>query len=330
MILNDLIKSYYYKIHNLLNRKEPRGQELINRYRDNYGIPNDAHLSEDNILNHWKLEKELTQKLLSSNSENRWEVFEHCYTTLYSELDWLNKFNHTNTIIEPVSIYASWSDLIGVPPKTIYEVGSGRGELISYLASLGHKCKATEITRERGKKHVVNGQIKIDWGISDGIHLSQFEQNNTYDIVISNQVVEHMHPDDLVEHFKNTLAILKPGGKYIVCIPHVWHGPADISAVFKYNKAVGMHLKEYTNFEIYFKLKLAGYAKVESAFISPKSVTKNLASPNKTKSYFYYLVYLIILERLFMILPRPFVTYKVKLFAKQMLFMNNVFLVAQK
>ncbi len=72
--------------------EEPRGQELIDRYKRNYNIPTDAEITEEMILVHWELEKRLTKELLESTPENRWDVFERCYGTLYSELWWLNKF----------------------------------------------------------------------------------------------------------------------------------------------------------------------------------------------------------------------------------------------
>ena len=78
--------------------KEPRGQELIKRYKLNYNISNDIDISEDMILRHWELEKNLTKQLMESSNENRWETFDRCYTKLYSELDWINKFSGTSSI----------------------------------------------------------------------------------------------------------------------------------------------------------------------------------------------------------------------------------------
>lgn len=40
------------------------------------------------------------------------------------------------------------------------------------------------------------------------------------------QVVEHLHPDDLASHFKGVAAILKTKGRYIFATPHSSVGPA--------------------------------------------------------------------------------------------------------
>ncbi|NQE52736.1 hypothetical protein C5S29_04015 [ANME-1 cluster archaeon GoMg3.2] len=193
---------------------EPRDQELIDRYKKNYNMPDDAEVTEEMILRHWELEKRLAKELLASNPENRWEIFECCYSTLYSELWWLNQFIEIGSTISSSQRYKNWVELVGEPPKKIYEIGSGRGEMITYLASCGFKCRATEITRERGKKYVSEPPY-LSWGISDGVHLGRFEPPNSYDVVISDQVIEHLHPDDLYEHFKGALSILSSGGRYI-------------------------------------------------------------------------------------------------------------------
>jgi SAM-dependent methyltransferase len=329
MIIKDCIKKLYWRVINKFSWNEPRGQELINRYRWNYGLPMDLDLTEGMILKHWDLEKQLTKQLLESTDDNRWEVFDRCYTTLYSKLEWLNKYIDRDNEIFPEILYKDWAYLIGAPPKKVYEVGSGRGEMISYLTGLGHHCKATEITRERGEKHVSSELDNLEWGVSDGVHFERFESLNTFDFVISNQVIEHMHPDDLAEHCQHVRSILKPTGKYIVCTPHVWHGPADISAVFKYDKAVGMHLKEYTNFEIYNCLKRAGFKKISSVYRAPKILIQYFGLKDIPRVSSVCMVYLFLIEKIFSLIPRIFVDQKIKSIAEHLLLSNNIFIVAK-
>jgi len=94
--------------------------------------------------------------------------------------------------------------------------------------------------------------------------LDKYEELEYYDYIISNQVIEHLHPDDLYEHFNSAKAILKPGGKYIFNTPHRYTGPHDISRVFGCSYAVGMHLKEYTFNEIYKLLKKIGFSRIST------------------------------------------------------------------
>lgn len=242
---------------------EPRGQEPINRYRWNYGIAEDVSLTEEMIPTHWSLERRLTRELLASTRESRWATFERCYTTLYGELDWLNRLIGSTSTTPAADRYRHWGELVGTQPKCIYEVGSGKATMISYLAQLGHQCTATEITRERGAMHAVQ-HPNLRWTQTDGVNLAHFEPSNSFDFVISDNVIEHLHPDDLTLHLSGAREILKNGGKYLLAVPHRWFGPSDISRVFKYEIACGMHLKEYTYRELSKALRLAGFSVVAS------------------------------------------------------------------
>ncbi|MBF2066321.1 MAG: class I SAM-dependent methyltransferase [Calothrix sp. C42_A2020_038] len=283
---------------------EPRGKELIELYRANYAIAQDAKLTEEMILQHWELEKHLTHELLESKPESRWETFEKCYSTLYRELDWLNRLIDSNEKEENLDVkYAHWIELIGSVPKKVYEIGSGKGKLITYLATQGYECRATEITRERGEKWV-NCISNLTWSNSDGIHFEHFEPINTYDVAISDQVVEHLHPDDLVEHFRGVLQILVSGGRYIFMTPHVHAGPSDISRVFRCEKAMGMHLKEYTYRELAIKLKQAGFKFVRTKMPNSKKIERILGNFYKSNlSHTIYLNYLCLIESLIQCLP---------------------------
>ena len=242
---------------------EPRGAELIARYKANYDIADDSHVDEAMILNHWQLEKRLRLKLLKSTAENRWDTFTEAYTILYRELGWLNDFVRNDCHDSSEAQFGHWAQLIGPPPQKVYEVGSGRGELIGYLAEQGYECKATEITKERGDKWA-SPRSNLKWGTSDGIHFEQFEPARYYDVVLSQHVIEHMHPDDMLEHFRGVLAILVASGRYIFSTPHQVAGPSDVSRVFRQDAPIGMHLKEYNYRELNALLKQAGFMRVAS------------------------------------------------------------------
>ena len=254
---------------------EPRGQELVDRYRWNYGIAKDVPLTEAMILAHWSLEQKLTKELLESSPENRWETFERCYTTLYGELDWLNRLVGSASTTNLAERYRPWTELIGPSPKFIYEVGAGKGVMIEYLAQCGHQCTATESTRERGAKHV-STHANLRWTVTDGVHFGHFEPPETYDFVLSDNLIEHLHPNDLHAHLEGACEILKRGGQYLMAVPHRWFGPWDISKVFKHEIASGMHLKEYTHRELRAATLRAGFSEIRLVRIS---------SPNNTHPY---------------------------------------------
>lgn len=307
---------------------EPRGRDLIDRYKANYGIPAEAPVSEDMILRHWDLERTLTSELVRSTPENRWEVFDHCYTTLYAELEWLNRWAGADPTHASVEAIADWASLVGEPPKRVYEVGSGKGDLVRYLAEMGHDCRATEITRERGERWV-EPHANLSWGLSDGVHLDRFELPAAYDVVISDQVVEHLHPDDLTEHFRGVLAILAPGGRYIFSTPHRHHGPWDVSRIFNSDRPQGMHLKEYTYGEIVSALRRAGFARAYAPFTLPRRVRRPFGGRPRPAASRAYLLYLRVVEQVISLLPTQRLRRKVARAAKIVLF-DGVTMVGEK
>ena len=254
---------------------EPRGTELVARYKAVYSMRDEAPVTEQMILTHWELEKQLTAELLASTPQNRWETFDRSYTRLYDELGWLNRLvdaSEPAAAVNP-SQHRKWHGAIGAAPLRVYEIGSGKGELIKYLAAQGFTCKATEVTRERGAKHVDGAMPNLSWGISDGVHLDRFEGGAGYDVVISDQVLEHLHPDDVAAHLRGVRGILKPGGRYIFRTPHRFSGPHDVSRVFKCDSPKGMHLKEYTQREFIAALREAGFRQIHHPFMPIRHAT---------------------------------------------------------
>ena len=250
-------------------------QQLVLRYRANYGLS--AAINARHVAQHRQIEEELTKRLWNSTPENRWDVFDDCYTLLYKSLPWLNES------VGP-SRWARtdpWPRLLK-KRSTILEVGSGGGELIRRLATLGHRCVATEITVERGEKHVTD-VAGLEWKSTDGVNLAKFEQQETYDVVISSQVIEHFHPDDVAIHFQNVRSILKPGGEYIFDTPHVGTGPHDLSRVFDLDRPAFMHLREYDFRTLASIARTAGFRKVR-AILCP---TPNIG-PIKSRLLFRY------------------------------------------
>ena len=303
--------------------KEPRGQKLINRYKQNYHIGQNVEITEEMILTHWELEKYLTHKLLISTPENRRRIFAECYSKLYRELTWLNDYVDTSRK-KSTDRYRNWINLIGKPPARIYEIGSGKGDLIRYLADCGYQCRGTEITVERGSSYFANCS-NISWGFSDGIHLDQFEPLNSYDVVISSQVIEHLHPDDIVDHFKGVFSILQSGGKYILDTPHRYFGPSDVSRIFGYAEAQGMHLKEYNYHEIRSALKEAEFTRIYAVIRFPILFGHLFSARKSTR----YLDYLLVVENGISPFAVPRLNPIIAIIAK-CIFFRTIFLVAEK
>lgn len=233
-------------------------EEIIRRYRANYRLGDDIGM--DHVRRHVELEARLTDQLLESSPETRWSIFSDAYSTLYQELPWLAGTGS-------FSGGEAWLKLMQ-PNAKIFEVGSGAGALLSFLAAHDFECFATEITKERGEKFVEN-RAGVTWRLTDGIHLDQFESPESFDYLISDQVTEHFHPQDIKTHFQAARRLLRPGGAYIMRTPHRSSGPHDLSRVFELPDSIFMHLHEFTFQEVELIANECGYTDISAVVVIP-------------------------------------------------------------
>jgi len=291
-------------------------EKLVRRYTEHYQL---QHVTAEQVLYHWDSERQLRRELLSAPAEKRWQIFDEGYSRHYRELTWLRNSS------EP-SNFQEWLDLVGPSPKKIFEIGSGKGALIKALANAGHDCTATEITRERGSRWVEDTNIR--WHTTDGVHLDRFEPSGSYDIAISNQVIEHMHPDDLQDHFRGVHAILRPKGTYLLATPHRFMGPCDVSAIFGSATCEGQHLKEYTYKEISEVARAAGFKVVAGSLRFPHAI-RPLSELFKARLSPLYQRYLEAAESVIGVLP-SFLTRPASQIARLIYFRPTIYMAVHK
>jgi len=78
--------------------------------------------------------------------------------------------------------------------------------------------------------------------------------------IYSNQVIEHIHPDDVGERMEELYRVLKPGGRYLCRTPNKLSGPHDVSMYFD-AVARGTHMCEYTYASLARTMREAGFVK---------------------------------------------------------------------
>lgn len=300
------------------------GKQLVERYKKKFGLSPQHPLDEQMVLGHWDLERRLACELLASSRENRWDVFERCYTTLYSECPWLNDGVDTSGYDDDLDFGHFLKLLDGV--TDIYEIGSGSARLLRYLARHGLQCVATEITRERGQRYA-ESHAAVEWRDSDGVNLTNFEQPGSFDAVISTHVIEHYHPDDFEPHLANVYALLRRNGRYVFNTPHRFAGPMDLSEVFGLHEAVCMHLREYTWAETSAACRRAGFSRLEAVYVAPRGLRRELRV--KSFSGRGYLAYVRAVETLLGALPLG-VRRSLARRGAAFLFRPEVFMVAHK
>jgi SAM-dependent methyltransferase len=121
------------------------------------------------------------------------------------------------------------------------------------------------------REQLSNAPDNFELIIYDGYNLEM--QENSVDVIFSDQLIEHLHPEDIEFHFQLIAKILKSGGVYIFRTPHRYSGPHDVSRYFS-NVAEGFHLKEWTYREIAGILSKCRFSSWEGYWYAKKILKK--------------------------------------------------------
>lgn len=222
------------------------------------------------IKEHYEIEKQLASRLRNSTRAER----QHLYTSVYDEL--FKKVPYHPQLTQKLSSEASaWMvarsmQFIGrfLSPDSIFlEVGPGDCSLALEVAKYVKKVYAVDVSNEITKGLIFPPNFELV--ISDGISIPV--PDNSISIVYSDQLMEHIHPDDVIDQLHNIYKALIPGGLYICSTPNRLSGPHDVSMCFD-EVATGFHLKEYLVTELYKLFREAGFSKV-STYKSYKQIT---------------------------------------------------------
>jgi SAM-dependent methyltransferase len=212
------------------------------------------------LKEHYEIEKELASRLRNARKEDR----KHLYAFLYDEL--FKRVPHHPQLMrkvdsedshERVAIQMRFLNNFLSPDAVFLEVGSGDCSLALEVAQRVVKVYAVDVSKEITRN--LNFPTNFELIISDGCGIPIPE--NSITIAYSNQLLEHLHPDDAVEQLQNIYKALTPGGVCICITPNRLSGPHDISKYF--DKVVtGFHLKEYTNTELIKLFRKVGFSKI--------------------------------------------------------------------
>jgi SAM-dependent methyltransferase len=125
------------------------------------------------------------------------------------------------------------------------------------VANQVKEAYGVDISDQRNEEDQKNQPANFHYTTFDGYTLDL--PDNLVDVFFSDQLIEHIHPDETQNHFEMVYRTLKPGGKYIFRIPHRLSGPHDISKHFT-DTPTGFHLNEPTYREMAAMLKKVGFS----------------------------------------------------------------------
>ena len=148
----------------------------------------------------------------------------------------------------------------------ILDAGSGYGQHSYYLAGKNKNWRVLAVDVKDEQVADCNqffqrvGRTNVKFEVAD---LTKFRHDNTYDLAISVDVMEHILEDELV--FQNICTSLKPGGMLLISTPSD-QGGSDVHEEGE-GSFIDEHVRDgYNIVDIQEKLKRAGFSKTEALY----------------------------------------------------------------
>lgn len=225
-------------------------------------IPSNDPRSEDRIRAHYEVERGLAQRLRDADKPARRTLYTEVYGDLYRLLP-----DHPQILMagSPASRTAQIAKLVGAlaphlgPTDTFLEIGPGDCQLSFALAPRCAFVHAVDVTDgiPAGAARPANFALHI----SDGTTIPL--PGAGVDVAFSDQLMEHLHPDDALDQLRDVYRVLKPGGTYVCITPNRLSGPHDVSRFFS-DVAEGFHIHEYTAAELARLMRAVGFRGVRA------------------------------------------------------------------
>lgn len=202
------------------------------------------------LTQQFEFENSASKRLLAANTSERPALYLSIYDEFYQRFGFLEHSAESNSIGQQVAFFRRF---IGPGTKTVVEIGCGSGHLCIALAPLAPEVIGIDAAENKGLENIPSNCRFLVADVA-----LPFLTPNSADLIISNQVLEHLHPDDCIAVMKNAFAVLKHGGMFVNTVPNWITGPHDVSKHFA-KRACGLHLHEYDNREFAALLRQAGF-----------------------------------------------------------------------
>lgn len=223
----------------------------------------------------YELEKRLAERLRQATKNERQELYGQVYDEFFQFVARHPGVSHQDEGLEAeVRARQKWRLVERYVNQNteLLEIGAGNFAFAIQAASHVKKVYALEVSSEsKSERVLIPKNITTLLSPTGSIPLP----NESVDIVYSNQVLEHLHPEDALEQLKDVYRVLKKSGVYVCMTPNRLSGPHDISKYFD-SVATGLHLKEYTVRELTKLFRQAGFSRTHN-YAGGKGVYVRLA-----------------------------------------------------
>ncbi len=216
------------------------------------------------VQEHYEIEKELSSRLRHASTEERKVLYGKLYDELFRRVpqhpQLVKKASSDDQAVRAREIQEQFDLLKGYLNKDVVfvEVGAGDCEVSFMVAEHVKQVFAVDVSEviTDSQSTPENFQLLL----TDGTRIP-VERGSAH-VIYSNQLMEHLHPDDAKAQLKNIHQALAEKGIYFCQTPNKLNGPHDVSYGFD-REATCFHLKEYTTAELARLFREIGFSKVQ-------------------------------------------------------------------
>jgi len=246
----------------------------------------DHHLDDDLILISCLEEHYRRAILAESDPSRRTDLYRQAYSELSAIHEVRNQMDHgvSPHVLRLVAPY--------ITNKTVLELGCGTGTFARTACGLaasytGMDASTVAIKLARKQVTAPNAQFLVASTTDppDGI--------GPFDVIYSNDFLEHLHPADCARTLSHCAKWLRPGGLLFSLIPNRLFGPFDISRRYlpEGTAARCLHLNELSHTDAAALFSAAGFTDLRSplsplrSYVSlPQPIRRLLLAPLSIKA----------------------------------------------
>lgn len=217
--------------------------------------------SLERIRAHYEIERELSDRLRESTRGERGRLYGEVYGDLFHRVpDHPQLTARWDPARRGAYVAPDVATIIRLLPRggTYLEVGAGDCAVARRVAGHAGRVIAVEVSGEVAPSNLPKN---VELLITDSTSMPVSDRS--VDLAFSDQLMEHLHPEDALEQLREIHRTLRPGGRYVFLTPNRVTGPHDVSGYFD-EVATGFHLKEYTNGELAELLRSVGFSEVRA------------------------------------------------------------------
>jgi SAM-dependent methyltransferase len=211
------------------------------------------------LREHYEIERNLAQRLRRAPAGERSQLYTQVYDELFRSVPHHPQLRRRDSGERRAQVDRELYFLTALLSEDLafLEIGAGDLALSRRLAGIVDEVHAVDVASAIATDGPLAANLHTH--LTDGSHLPL--PAASIGLAYSNQLMEHLHPEDAEEQLREIFRVLAPGGSYLCVTPNRLTGPWDISRMFS-PTPTGLHLREYSNGELVSLFGAAGFEHV--------------------------------------------------------------------